>query len=262
MKSYGLIIEPVVLGKDWVAGTDLSIQSFRGEQIIQPDGQWIDWLPEAEHQSPYGFESSACASFGTLNALEILLRRVYGEIENFSDRFLAKMSGTTPNGNSVQTVAETLKNKGVVKETFWPYTPDLNTWDKYYSDIPQNIKTMAVGEFAEYEFKHEYVPTYPTMLMSHLRYSPLGISVSAWHKGPDGLYLSTPYNNHWVVLIGYVKDKWWIVWDTYSEDGIYLKRLVWNYNFQIAKKYSIRVQVSNPSAFTRFLKQLQVWLGL
>lgn len=262
-KPYGLIIEPLVLGKDWVAGTDLSVLQFRGEQIIAPDGQWLAYLPTTnELQSPFGFESSACASFGTLNAIEILLRRIYGEIENFSDRFLAKMSVTLPTGNSVQKVAETLRKNGTVKETDWPYTPDMNTWEEYYSDIPQNIKTMAIGEFAEYDFRHEYVPTYPNALMSYLKFSPLGVSVSAWNKGADGLYLSTPYNNHWVVMVGYVKDKYWLIFDTYSDDGIYIKKLVWDYNFQIAKKYSIKIQVANPSAFTRFLTQLRLWLGL
>lgn len=261
-KNYGLIIDPIK-PDDYVAGSSNSIQNLRGEIIVQPGGQWLDWIPQGEQQAPFGFEPSACASFGTLNAVEILLQRVYGEIDNFSDRFLARMSNTTQSGNSPHTVAETLRKKGDVKEQEWPYTSDLNTWEKFYSEIPDTTQILALGEFAEYEFKHEYVPTAPASLMTQLQYSPLGIAVSAWEQDATGLYVSNFPANHWVALIGYVKNEYWIVYDTYTDfTGGYLKKLAWNHNFPIAKKYSIKIQITNPNAFTRFINFLKSWLGL
>lgn len=252
-RNYGLIIDPIKQ-EDYLFGADNEI----GGLVLKLDGQWLDCLPPGEKQFNYGFEPAACASFGTLNAIEILLRNDYQDIENFSDRFLAKMSGTTKAGNSPQTVAETLRHNGVCFQAQWDITPDLTDWDKWYAEIPQSIKTLAQQFPAEYYFTHEYVTTGATTLKSALQYSPLGITVSAWDKDPaTGLYVSTFPNNHWVVLVGYKDQEYWIVYDTYDENGDFVKHLAWNHEFQIAKRYSITIQVKkNSQGWIDFLVQL------
>lgn len=72
--NYGLILsEPE--GDDYVGGVFSPIP----DDVIQPTGQWDEWLPEPEYQNLNGVEPSACASFGTLSAVECLIRRLYNE---------------------------------------------------------------------------------------------------------------------------------------------------------------------------------------
>lgn len=243
MRKYGLVLDPIVAEKDYILGGFGSL----GGSILQPDGQWTPWLPKGEDQYNFNFEPSACASFGTLNAVEILLRRIYTETDNFSDRFLAKNSNTTEQGNSPQTVAESLRKQGVCYELEWPITSDLTTWEKFYAVLPQSIKILATEFVAKFKFTHEYVGTTTAALKIGLQYSPLGVAVSAWQQGPDGLYISPFPVNHWCVLIGYVDKEYWLVYDSYDENGDFVKKLAWDYSFGMAKRYQVTEQLDPKS---------------
>jgi len=74
-KKYGYVSEPIKIGEDWVFGSVLSA----GGKVLQPSGQWDNFLPEIENQKKNNVETIACVSFGTLSACEILLRRLYNE---------------------------------------------------------------------------------------------------------------------------------------------------------------------------------------
>lgn len=243
MKNYGYIPEPIVIDKDYIFGGYGSL----GGDILQPTGQWLAFVPQGESQRNFGFDPQGCVSWGTENAVEILLRRIYGQTDNFSDRFLAKVSETTTSGNSPQKVSEALRKKGVPYEAQWPITEDINSWDEFYADIPQPIQTMALAFTAEFSFQHEYVGTSPAQLKESLKYSPLGVAVSAWEQdGP--YYVSNFPNNHWCVLVGYKDNDYWIVYDSYPEsEGDYIKHLAWNYDFSVAKRYKITQQVEKLS---------------
>jgi hypothetical protein len=183
-KRYGLILSPIDVGADYVLGGYGSL----GGDVLQPGGSWLNLLPDNESQlDAASFDAIACATFGTLNAVEMLNRRLYGTDRNWSDRFLAKVSGTTEQGNSPHTVAETLRKKGAPNEVDYSYPPTIKTWQEFYADIPQSIYTLAIAFLNEFDFKHEYVPTTPAYLMQALKYSPIGISVSAWFQ-EDNLY--------------------------------------------------------------------------
>jgi len=244
IKSYGLILDPIEIGKDYQFG---GYGSLDGE-ILQSDGQWHAYLPLEERQANFGVDTQACVSFGTLSACEMLLRRIYGEIDNFSDRYLAKVGETTPQGASPQKIAEALRKLGVVREGLWPFTSNLTNWDLFYSDIPQTIRTLAEEFLARFDFKHEYVSTAPATLKQALKYGPLGISVSAWTQNDNGLYYSPFANNHWTVLIGYKEGEYWEVFDSYADfDGKFIKRLAWNHTFSQAKRYRLTIRVDTKS---------------
>lgn len=244
IKNHGLDIhktlagvspEQYVFGSNQIAGVEL-----------QPDGQWTDYLPTKEMQRQNAFESSACTCFGSLNALETLQNRLYGEKRNYSERYLGVLAENTPTGNDPHKVAETMRKKGAIPDRELPFSTEIDTWDEYYSPNPMTRKYLNMGEswLEEYLFGHEWVYTGGSvsqkqkLMMSALRFSPLCVSVVAWRKGDDGLYYknSNDVDGHWVMLYGYVENDHWLVFDHY--DDIY-KKLRWNYDFGVCKRYHI-----------------------
>src|SRR3990167_263004 len=71
-----------------------------GGPVLAPDGQWLKYLPDGERQRKRNAETMACVSFSALNAFEALLKAKYGSTINRSDRFTAKKSGTSEEGNT------------------------------------------------------------------------------------------------------------------------------------------------------------------
>lgn len=250
MENRGLILDKIQ-PEDYVFGG----KTHLGGDPIQKDGQWDEFVPEAEVQN-IATETQACVSFGTLNAVEILANRLYGRKRNYSDRYLAKVSDTTQYGNTPQKVAETLRKKGCPLEDYWPYTPDLDTWEKYYAEIPVNVKVLA-SEFFEWDFGHEYVPPSPLSMMAALEHSPLGVAVYAWERDPNTGYYIRPNgarSTHWCVIYGYERNKYWKCFDSYDNTH---KKLAWDFGFEQVKRYTLHKQVVNQSAWERFLELIR-----
>src|SRR3990167_7048548 len=91
----------VILGQrpdDFVGGTI-------PYEVRLPSGNWDAFLPSGEWQRSQpdpvkGYiDTMACVSFSALNSIETQIRFLTGQSINYSDRFTAKMSGTTPQGN-------------------------------------------------------------------------------------------------------------------------------------------------------------------
>jgi len=116
LKNYGLRIEAEARVKDWIFG---GISAIEPVNLVEKG--WSDYLPVKEVQRNKFFDSMACVTFSALNCLEILHKRLY-EIEvNWSDRWMARVSGTTTKGNYLSTVADTIRKKGLILEEFWQF---------------------------------------------------------------------------------------------------------------------------------------------
>lgn len=257
--KYGLLEDKIVPDEHYILGGHGSL----GGEYLQPDGQWTSYLPSIESQlNPLGFDAMACVTFGTLNALEILANRVYGQTRNWSDRFLAKVSGTTPQGNSPHHVAETLRKQGVPNEIDYPYSPAIKTWAEFYADISSALKSLAIAFVNEFDFGHEWVAPQSDYLMEALKHSPLGISVPAWFKDENGLYYRPTgiTDNHWVCLVGYKENEYWIVYDSYQQAGegaeSFVKKLRWDVRPSMVKRYSLLRQVNNEKGWLKYLIDL------
>lgn len=238
-KNLGFYADPIEIGKDYQFGGYGNL----GGAILCPDGQWLPWLPEGESQLNFGFDPQGCVSWGTLNAIEILLRKMYSITDNFSDRYLAKVSDTSKQGNSPNKVIEALRKLGTTKEKDWPITSDLTDWDKFYVSVTDDAQKKAKEFLGLFTINHEYVAATPTQLKNALKYSPVGIAVSAWTKNEQGLYYSPFPNNHWVTLVGYKDGEYWIVYDSYPEsEGDFIKHLAWDYDFSQAKRYAVNIK--------------------
>lgn len=249
--SHGFIQDEIV-PEDFQFGGERSIENKFGALPLQPNGDWREFIFDGiiSHQAP-GYETNSCVSHGTANALELLRRKLYQYDNDLSDRFIAKASGTDPlRGNTPKTVAETVRKNFTVWENEWA-TKDAKTVDEFYSEIPQNLKTLAIARGAEWNFGYEYVPLTLTALREALKYSPIGISVPAWFEKGGRYYRPDGVNDsHWVCLMYIDSDGKMYILDSYDPT---VKVMEAGFMPQVAMKYHLNRQVVNKSAFAKFL---------
>lgn len=235
-------------------------------KILMPGGQWHQAIPVKEIQKRQGFDNMSCVSMGSLNQIETFMRAVYGEDYNFSDRFTAKMSNTQPNGNSVDNVADSLRNDGVLDEGLWPWTEDLDTWAEYFSTIPDELKNRAKLFLDDNDIMHDWiffgnspmaigwVPPLKRreMMMQYLEYAPLGITWR-WSDAKDSegrIKKAFGEANHFSMLYGYKENEYWEVYDHYDDVK---KRLVWDYEIWHCKRYHVAKRLNgNPELLKKY----------
>ena len=195
MDNTGLII-------DGLRATDYMFGGFTPikKDIINEDCDWWDEYSEGEVQIGIYFDCMGCVSFSALNALEakfnwliehnrigtenLLWLTSKGYINNFkinfSDRFTAKMSGTTHSGNSAQRVWDSIRKDGVVPEVMWSFPSAQRTpvfdWDDFYCDIPDEVKEIG-KEFAK-RFKILYEFVDKDKFKEVLKYSPIQVFIA------------------------------------------------------------------------------------
>ena len=149
-------------------------------EAIQPNGDWSEFLPAKEYQNLNNVEPYACVTFTILNCVEILIKKQYGIDSNFSDRFLAAISGTKEGGNSPQVVCQFLRDIGVVPQDVWPFDSSIDSFEKFYAPIPPAIRELANEFKTQWDFRYKNVN--PNGITSALTCSPLLISVPAWSE--------------------------------------------------------------------------------
>lgn len=242
MKQFSYI--PSVIQADhWTLGGISSLP----KTIIRPDGQWI--APPFEAQSKK-FETFDCSGFGTLNCVEILAKEIGFDV-NYSDRFMGIVAGTTVRGNDPHTVAEALRHYGAIADYDLPFDDSLQNVDEFYSfkgNDEQTCRDAGNDWTKAFTFGHEwvfsgYIGNKIELLKEALQYSPLGVAGYAWKQDPTtGLYTSkgTTGYTHWFVIIGFVEGQYWVIDDSYLEDGTSIKHLEWDFDFGCAKRYYLK----------------------
>ncbi len=255
-KNTGVIIkEPSPI--DWVSGEETGIKF----EVVQENAQWDEFLPNGERQRNAHLDFSSCVSFSATNCIEILLNRMIekGEIcesnliwlknnsyldengkLNFSDRFTAKMSGTTKAGNYLTAVGDSMRKDGLVPEIIWPTDDSLKTWEDYYSDIPDNVKKIGLEFVKRLKINYEWTLCgYSNLekVKENLKQSPLQLAAATctpWNTSEiiNGCGFRT---NHATVLYGftedYIKD-----FDSYNP---WCKKLALDYGIAYVFKYVI-----------------------
>lgn len=206
----------------WIAGGETGVARV----VLEESGQYDTYLPDEEAQSfytPAGFDTQSCVTFSATNNIETLLNRMRakgmlskkqedflvsegyvnpqtGKV-NFSDRFTAKMSGTTQAGNYLERVGDSMRNDGLVPESDWPM-PDWDAlkgktqdeiWAVYMADIPGAVKMKALRfkEYFDINYQWVVLGTSPTdaELKEMLKYGPFQIAaqVCAPWSANDGM---------------------------------------------------------------------------
>lgn len=241
-QNYGLLIEEELNPLDWRAGGVSAVE----KSVLRENGDYTDILPQLEYQIGTYFDTMACVTFSALNNLEILAR-FFGVTFNKSDRFTAKMSGTTKGGNYLSIVADSVRmNHGAVDEERWPYPrtqrQPVFDWDDFYAAIPENIQAEGLEFLKEWKIRWEWVPV--TKLREYLKYGPIQVTVQAWPKpNAQGIYENRDSRwNHAVTLVK-ATDEYYEIYDHYEKS---LKKLAPDYKFGSALQFTLTKNVPSP----------------
>jgi hypothetical protein len=155
---------------DYIAGT-------LPYEVRNPSGDWMPVLVVGEKQLNYKGDSMSCVSFSFTNCIEIQEKHQTGVEVNYSDRFLAVMSGTTRQGNWLWKVADTARNIGLVLEHRYPMPKEPWTWDDYHAPIPEPLLTELKLEGGESkknnDIAYEWIDLTPESISKHLKHAPL-----------------------------------------------------------------------------------------
>lgn len=269
----------------WVAGGETGLAPV----VLEGSGQYDSFLPDEESQSrytPYGFDTMACVTFSATNSIEILIERLRskgllpatheaflqnnGYIDkltgkvNFSDRFTAKMSGTTVNGNSLGAVAESIRDlHGLLPESDWsfPVFTDAENqdgqlkWVRYYADIPQALQAKAKKFLTYFKIPYQWIAngsSTPVSLRGFLQYGPFQIAAAVcppWNNNEADPPIKSCgcSTQHATTIYGFRDDLAFKDFDHYKS---FRKLLAQDYCIPYALQYSLEVKSLTPPAPT------------
>ena len=247
-KNFGYLpdtIDPA----DYVLGS-LQIPT----EVLVENGQWDAFIPQDEIQRTENYETYGCTIFGTLNALEFLFKRLFGETRNWSERFVYIFTETRPPGNSPKKIIEAIRKQcGLIDDDLLPMSK-APAYEDYIQPDPLPVLLTWKGEDFlketkinyEWVFNDNQIHNRNEAIKTALRYSPVGIAVAAWTYDYDKKVYVRPkdaVDNHWVCLYGYEEESFFKCYDSYDKT---LKRLDWNFGFERALRYRIEKITYKP----------------
>lgn len=208
--NTGVRVEPLKMGA-FIAGLESGIVYSERN----PSGDYTKYLPTDEYQSSLIFDTMACVTFSGNNVAEMIFTMLIeqGKISkeniewlkkngyfdangkiNFSDRFSAKVDGTTKTGNSMDNYWLSVRNVGLIPESMWSWDRSSKfDWDQYYSEPTKECYAMAEEFKKRFECLYEVVlyfsntpnPNQREILEKYLKQSPLHIATitaSGWSR--------------------------------------------------------------------------------
>lgn len=228
--------------------------------VILPSGDWGPFLPVPEYQNNKVagmYDSQNCTVYGTHNALETLAKFLgFNDFpSDCSERYGGVVADTGPNGNDPHHVIETIRTAyGVIPESALPFTPGINSYEKYFYPKPMTADFIRLGEsiIKKFAIAHEWIfnTSDPAgkqdLLKVALMRGTVAVSVQAWSKDKrSGLYRKPVKgkDNHWVQLVSFQEGKSWCIFDHYDKVFKYLE---WEYNFNCAKIYYLSRRTESP----------------
>lgn len=162
--------------KDYLAGAF----SFVSWEERLKTGNWRPFLPPGERQFNGTIDTMACVTFSALNSIETQEKFLTGKQPNYSDRWIAKMSGTTHEGNYLYKVADAIRKYGLVLEEDYSFVSGM-TWDEYYTDIPEAKmnELLAKGKawLDEWSALSEFLTVSKDSFLRHLKHAPIQVTI-------------------------------------------------------------------------------------
>ena len=239
----------------------------------QTDSDFTKSFVKFENQSIPNFETYACTCFASTTQIEIQEKRQYGIEKNYSDRWLAIISGLNGSGGTdPQRVYQAIRDYGLIPEDMLPFSGDINTAEEYFSFKGANREECyAEGRrwLEKYDFRYEklWKGERPENFLEIIKKAQQSccptLSVSAWNE-VNGEYVSTGnVNNHLTLGVRFIDEKEQ-VFDTYKRGDTNLKILAKDHNIrrgyrifiQKKTKQAMRKDVSTLIKVLNFLKEL------
>lgn len=280
--NTGVIIAPI-RPTDFVSGGESGI----APTVLEENAQYDPYLPDEESQWKHLFDSFACVTFSATNNIEILLNRLIakgllpqkqlnflkteGYIDpqtskvNFSDRFTAKMSGTTKNGNSLPAVGDSIRKlHGLLPEKDWMWPEEItdsmpldDKWNLYYAEIPQNLIDKAKRFLNYFDIGYQWVAlgtSTPAQLKASLPQGPFQIAASVcspWNSndGMPPIPACGCGSGHATVIYGYLETGAWKDFDHYKSFRKLLASdycIPWGFQYVVA----VKAETVPPKPFT------------
>lgn len=242
--------------RDWHTHKSKNVEAMLGSarEVLSLDANYEDSLPPGELQKRNGTETMSCVSQSACNCIEVIINKLmnritanvasdnqkmlvkvfhnFGFIEqdsngnaycNSSDRYIAKLSGTTQRGNSQARVGDAIRQFGLVPENDWPW---IDGWGNYYSSIPSGVRNqgLAIKDFIS--INNEWVQ--PNLINDYEKYGPVQLIGYAWSNSiKNGIYQATGKPaNHAFTGIGFLKSLYDLIFDSYDP---FKKKLSWTY---------------------------------
>lgn len=252
-QNTGVIFEEPKAG-DYVAETVSGLIYAENNPI----GDWTAGLPSGEVQKKIFVETMACVSFSAVNVLEVqinwMLKNnkihpvaltflqsegyiINGEV-NFSDRFVAKMSGTSNVGNAASVVWDAIKHFGLIPESDWAFGDNFD-WNTYYAEIPQSLKEKGKRFLEYFNIGYEWVVTgietySDAVVQKHLKQAPLQVLARVcpgWNTDSPVLACGAYPTQHATMI--YKLSDYKYIFDHYKP---FQKRLAKDYGFPFIHK--------------------------
>lgn len=233
------------------------------KKILIKDGDYSIYRPTGELQRRgSGTETMACVTFSAMNCIETIINyfiylvnsnqaeeyqkeivRIFREFNlikneqaNFSDRYIAKLSGTTSSGNNQQRVANAIRHYGLVSEDDWSW---VSGWNEYYKDIPNEIIAKGQRLLKYIEFNYEWI--IPSHISSARQFGPIQTSVYASYGwGSSLIYKFTTTDRNHAVASDYEKTNSYSgIFDSYEP---FDKKVSWDSPIGSGMLYTIHLK--------------------
>lgn len=213
-KNRGIDLEREKLEQtetDWVFGSG-SLSCLASIPLWERE----KYLPTGERQN-IGDEKSDCATRAPINCLEVkfnyLLKNNLIKTENskwlfdngyidngeiiFSDRFIAVLSGTTQQGNSLKSPIDTIRKFGLIPKKM---LPQVSTFTEYYDKEKITQKMYDLGTEFLRRFEIHYDKVYEIDFDNALKEDMIIVAGYAWPTPIGGEYPKTelPFNHAWL----------------------------------------------------------------
>lgn len=271
MRNYGLNLQ---LEEQHSSPEDWTFGGFSTPCLASiPEGERVKYLPQGEVQR--GLEDMMdCATRGPINILETKFNWLYrnnkispenkewlekngyvrnGNIE-FSDAYIAILSGTTREGNSLKAPLQAIENNGLIPKSLLPLTSTM-TFDEYHNPL----RITSVLSFLGQEFKKRFPINYEKVNEVHYNELYEGDMLVeagyAWPPPVNGEYPKVDYDpNH--VWIGVCRPLH-TIFDNYVDvDGDFIKKLAPDYEMLA---YGYRVFISSENKVINSFTKPSLW---